>query len=298
MLYEKVLVPLDTSKLAERTLPYARAIGKAMGSQITLFTVGTPEMQPGQPLEGYLESKAAALREQGIKATAAVAAQGPAADQIIEFSDANGIDLIIASTHGRSGVGRWAVGDVARKVLQATAIPVLLVKSSAPEVYQVDFKKVLLPLDGSPFSEIAVTHAAGLAEATGAEIVALRVVEAPASVLSMPVDWVEGVPLTGADYEEKLLGRMQQEARQYLEKLRMGLQGKVSRVRWIIAEGRPSCAIANVAEDEKADLIVMGTHGRSGINRWIHGSVATSVTEDSQRPVLLVRPSLPQQGRS
>ena len=296
MPYQKILVPLDGSVLAERALPYARAIAARKGSEIMLFTVATsdPAMQLDRPLKGYLQQQADDLQSKGIKVSASVA-HGSAADQIISFAEKHNVDLIIASTHGQSGITRWTLGEIARKMLYGTYIPVLLVKSNAPRAAHVELKRILLPLDGSAFSEAAISYAEELAVGADTEVILLQVTEPPAPVAAAPPGWTDGVPLNWSDYENKYVQKLQQQNLQYLDKVKVTLESKGIKARPQVALGTPAKKIIQAAETEDVDLIIMGTHGRSGISRWIHGSVASKLVEESLHPVLLIRPSQPKQ---
>jgi len=296
MAFQKVLVPLDGSTLAERAIPYARAVVARNGGEVVLFTVATitaAEMHPEQPLmpfiKSYLDNAVKGLVAEGIKASAA-SAQGAVAEQIIEFAERNEIDLIVQSTHGYSGVRRWALGSVAHKVLHGTCIPVLLVKSKAPEISRVELKRILLPLDGSAFSEIPIPYVEKLTERSAAEVVLVRVSQHPFDIpYTGPVDersWPE--------HWHKMMKEMEQEALEYLTKTEAGFQNKDIKASLHAPSGRAAERIVEVARDENIDLIVMSTHGRSGVSRWVHGSVASRIAEESLQPVLLVRPCPPE----
>src|SRR4030042_426253 len=219
MAYKRLLVPLDGSELAERAIPYAKTIAKAKGSELILFTVNIAIVeQLDRPMKAYLELNAKELQSQGIKASTAIA-YGSVADEIVSFADKNNIDLIIVSTHGYSGIKRWVLGSVARKVLYGTGTQVLLIKSKAPKVSEVEFKKILLPLDGSPFSETPIPFVMDLIKGAEAEVM-LTVVSEPPLVPSYgdrPINpvWQE--------QRGKLWAEMQQQAAEYLKKAKAKL---------------------------------------------------------------------------
>ena len=103
-----------------RAIPYAKTIAKTKGSELILFTVSIASVeQLDRPMKAYLELNAKELQSQGIKASVAIV-YGNVADEIVSFADKNNIDLIIISTHGYSGIKRWVLGSVARKVLYGT----------------------------------------------------------------------------------------------------------------------------------------------------------------------------------
>lgn len=147
-MYEKILVPLDGSALAEEAIPHAEDIARRMGSEIVLLRVSSPVQttiasdgtavmadylenevrQVEVELTAYLSRVAARLRHAGVEACTAVKF-GDAAEQIVDYAEAHGVGLIAMSTHGRTGLSRWVYGSVASRVLQAAAVPVLLIRS-------------------------------------------------------------------------------------------------------------------------------------------------------------------------
>jgi nucleotide-binding universal stress UspA family protein len=141
-----ILVPLDGSELAEQVLPVISPVARALEAEIALFQVTSsyvsgsfsgewyPPLQSTfdaaeQQAKAYLEHMASRLQEQGIEALTATEI-GAVAQSIIEYAEANRIDLIAMCTHGRTGLARWALGSVADRVLRAARIPMLLVRAN------------------------------------------------------------------------------------------------------------------------------------------------------------------------
>jgi nucleotide-binding universal stress UspA family protein len=142
---QRIMVPLDGSSVAEQVLPPAISVAQALDAEIVLFRVpiahisGSLSGDWALPLEGtletangiagvYLDSVAEHLREQGIEVSTAMR-MGGVANVIIEYAEANEIDLIAMCTHGRTGLARWTLGSVADRVLRAGRIPLLLVRA-------------------------------------------------------------------------------------------------------------------------------------------------------------------------
>lgn len=289
MAYRKVLVPLDGSGLAERAIPYAKNFAKTKGSEIILLTVSTTSTgQLDRPMKAYLELNTKELQSQGIKTSTAIA-HGNVADEIIKFADINKIDLIIISTHGHSGIKRWVLGSVALKVLYGTCIPVFLIKSRAHKIASVEFKKILLPLDGSPFSEASIPYVKDLAKGTGGEIILLRVNEPPA----LPADRSPAIKPSWEEYRDILIAEIQRQTDEYLEGIRANLEKSGIKVKSQATLGKATEGILQVAQKEDINLIAMTTQGRTGVSRWVYGSVASRIVEESLQPVLLIRPSIP-----
>jgi nucleotide-binding universal stress UspA family protein len=144
-MYRKIVVPLDGSKLAEEALKHARALAHCMGAQIVLmrvmaypnydYFVREAELSAGLREEmeseacNYLEPLAHVLQDEGLSVEAeAVVATGPIADTIIAFAREKGADLIVMSTHGRTGPSRWLLGSVADRVVRGAGMPVMMVR--------------------------------------------------------------------------------------------------------------------------------------------------------------------------
>jgi nucleotide-binding universal stress UspA family protein len=289
MAYRRVLVPLDGSRLAERALPYAKAIALNTGSELTLFTVmPTSSEKLDRPMKAYMDINAKALKSQRVKANAAIA-YGSAADEIIKFADKSKVDLIIISTHGRSGIRRWMLGSIALKLLYGTCVPVLLVKSRAHKISKVEFKKILVPLDGSSFSEASIPHVEQLTKGISGEVILLRVSEPPV----LPADRSPAIKPSWEEYRDILMVEIQREALEYLQKVKTELEKSGAKVTAQAIMGKATESISQVAQKENVDLIAMTTHGRTGISRWVYGSVATRIVEESLQPILLIRPAMP-----
>jgi nucleotide-binding universal stress UspA family protein len=142
------------------------------------------------------------------------------------------------------------------------------------------YGKILTPLDGSSFSENALRHSVEIARATGAELLLLRVVEDP--LAAVPEAAVGAKPR--AIYKRAINGY------RYLQGIAVRLSGEGIKVRTKILEGDPASTILCYAHREDVDVIVMGTHGRSGFSRLFWGSVAEKVALTTKRPVVLVKP--------
>ncbi len=143
------------------------------------------------------------------------------------------------------------------------------------------YKKILVPLDGSPLAEAVLPHAQALAKSENAEIVLLRVAITPDPNL-FHRDAAEGRQITDA-IEEEALDYMQSE----IAKLRR----KGAKVKGITRDGVIPDTILEVAEETHADMIAMSTHGRTGVQRWLLGSVADQIVHNSHIPVMLIHPN-------
>jgi len=132
---KKILVPLDGSPLAEAVIKHVEELAAALKAEVTLLQVLSPSgvlttsaEQQAFEANAYLRTYALAMQEKGIAAYATIR-HGEAADEIVDYAQVNGMDLIAMSTHGRSGVSRLLFGSVALKVLRQAKVPVLLVRA-------------------------------------------------------------------------------------------------------------------------------------------------------------------------
>jgi nucleotide-binding universal stress UspA family protein len=192
-------------------------------------------------------------------------------------------DLVIVSTHGRSGFARWYYGSVADQIMRGADVPVMLVPSTLSRPWPDDrAPRVLVPLDGSPLAEEILDPIGRLGRQIGAELILGRVVDGRSL----------GVVHASSPYTaQSLLASELVEARDYLALIMDRARSHGPRVTARAIAGSPSTTIAAVAREEDADLIGMVTHGRGGLGRLVMGSVADATLHETSVPVLLVRPS-------
>jgi nucleotide-binding universal stress UspA family protein len=162
-MYEKLLVPLDGSELAEVALRYAEELAARLGSQIDLLYVSESGKDPYRRMHRLYLQKMADRVRRGVRRYAPESAAGEIrinpviltgrpADEIVEYADRQDIGLIVMATHGRSGISRWSMGSVAEKVVRAATCPLALIRAKGhqPDVRAKGLlKKILVPLDGS-----------------------------------------------------------------------------------------------------------------------------------------------------
>lgn len=289
-MYESILVPLDGSELAEGALPYAEAIATRLKSEVLLLTACTAGDCLERPLRAYLDKKAEEFSSSGIRASSLVV-QGDAADVILNSAEKNSVGLIIISTHGLSGISRWALGNIANKVLQKSHIPTLLIKASEAATTPAENKlrSILVSLDGSRFAEAIIPCVEALAQGMESEVTLLRIVEQ----IRLPRLDAYGHWVDLEKYEKDLSAEAESEAKHYLSEKESALRQKGVNVSSTSLLGDPSHTILQYAEDKSVSLIAVSTHGFSGITRWAYGSVASRIVEGSSKPVLVVRPPLP-----
>jgi len=306
-MYKRVLVPLDGSELAEVVFSYATELAARLELDLVLLHVVDPHERDLVPLHrAYVERAAEVLRRQseelqkkadiqpkgeGVAARGELAVGHPA-EEILECALRHDIDLILMATHGRSGIKRWALGSVADKVLRVSKTPVCLVRAGLSEEIVHDkwpSITMLVPLDGSELAELVIPHVEALAKQLGpklVDVVLLRVCELP--VVSS--DYPPTADLTWEEHQAHEMARPTTVCEEYLAGVQEQLEGVGLRARSVVLKGKPADEITDYANKNLVNLIVMSTHGRSGIGRWAYGNVADRVLLGVSSPIFLVRP--------
>lgn len=300
-MYERILVVLDGSDLAEVAVPYAEELSRHLGSQIVLASVlwVAPEsaldimFESGRerPYSDLMETPVGQyLHKVAIQAdhVERIVLTGMPDEQILGLADNYRVKLVVLSSHGESGVKRLVFGSVAHEVVRAAKVPVLILKpkSDIPRS-RVDpgVRKILVPLDGSQVSEAVLPYVEELALKFGADLTLLSVLaKGYHNITQSGHKWVV--------YPEQQMESDKASAMIYLNKVADRLTKKgiafVSEVKF----GDPAEQIVNSVVEMGADLVAMSSHGRSGIARWALGSVADKVLRIADAPVLLVKSTL------
>jgi nucleotide-binding universal stress UspA family protein len=282
----KILLPLDGSTIAETALEYAEALLAAYGAELTLVTATGRDPSNTEPLfDSYLQrtvsSIRSALEHPDLKVDARIL-QGSPADEILRFADAGGFDLIVMSSRGATGAGPWQLGSITIRVAIASSCPVLVVKKPAPSDInkQPVFRRILVPLDGSAAGEAALPLASDIARIEKSQIILFYAIEPAAA-------WAGNV-LGGAYATMQEPQNAPQSAADYLDNVCQRLAPAGIDAVSILESGPPAETIINYSKREQIDLIAISTHGRSGITRWVLGSVTEKVLAHSTSNVLVV----------
>ena len=287
-MFSRISVPLDGSRLAEQILPFARFFAVPLNLPVDLFTViesasNHPSWSPARA-RGYLEGVREKYFSSGVSTNFHVET-GEAATVIIEHYRNDPHCLIAMATHGMSGLRRWLMGSVTSKVVQHAANPLLIIRPTekADPVIPASLRTIIVPLDGSALAEKALPTVIGLAKPLKLEVQLVRAYT-PAAETYIIADGV--IAQSTAQFNENI----KSEAETYLD-------GKVQALRAEGLDNVISTAVLGDAATEIIDfairtennLVAMSTHGRSGVGRWLLGSVAEKVVQHSQDPVLLIR---------
>jgi nucleotide-binding universal stress UspA family protein len=292
-----LLVPLDGSPTAEVALPYAEALARRSGAKLTLVrAANTPPFFGDRSLayirelakaEDYLGAIARELSARGLRAETALPYGGvSAATWIVDEIAMRHTDMVVMSTHDRTGPDRWLHGSVAEAVVSQSTVPVMVVRDSdgmrAVECFSWDRPVLVVPLDGSDIAEAALPVASNLALSLGAQLMLVGVVPGPGQL-------VAGEAGMGAFFG-KDHAQLVAAAREYLDIIDRRLTASGSMVTHMVRVGEPAAQIALTAHETTAGAVVMATHGWTGLLRTLVGSVAGKVLHYSPSPVVLMRP--------
>jgi len=211
--------------------------------------------------------------------------KGSAEETIIGKAEADDGTLIAMATHGRSGLNRFLLGSVAEKVLRGSANPLLLVRATeaAPTTGEAAFKSIIVPLDGSELAESVLPVVATMAKQLDLEVVLFRAYHIPYSAYAADdggyvvnyAELIDGVREEATEYLNKKVGEMKN----------LG----VAKVAAVTNEGYSGDEIIALGRKTPDAVIAMCSHGRSGIKRWVLGSVTENVVRHSDDPVLVLR---------
>jgi nucleotide-binding universal stress UspA family protein len=303
-MFSNVLVPLDRSSLAEQALGQAAAIARASQAAIDLVLVHEPLQLSGyrdgalnddmvKADEAYLDSVATELSSGASVPVTHAVLRGSPADMICARARETGANLIVMTSHGRTGLSRVWLGSVADAVVRRSTVPVLMLRPIDKPADRVAarhlFHRILVPLDGSRLASEALEPAASLAQCSDASVVLLRMVQPVPLVTPFDINqpFVYPPPIPDAEATDQVV----QEASRRLDEVARDLQERsgVKVEAKIVVAGRVAEDIIDFARGDDVDVIAMSTRGR-GASRLLLGSIADKLLRASALPMLLRRP--------
>jgi nucleotide-binding universal stress UspA family protein len=288
-LTHSILAPLDGSDMGEFAAPYATRVALALGLPVVVARVVEWSAWAAGD-SGYLmapnvykevtEATMAAAREEARRISDELRTAGVNVREVVEHGNPRNdllnleatehVALTVMATHGRSGLGRVALGSVADYVSRHGQSPVLLIRARGPLIERPVLERALIPLDGSQMSELAFEPLTLIAGPLIRHVTLLRVIDP---------DEPAGASREAKRYLSEAKGRVEQ---------RLGERGVTCdvSVRW----GAPGDEILRASQEH--DMVIMTTHGKTGAMRWAYGSVADEVIHSAVTPLLLTRPRL------
>ncbi len=298
-MFQRILVPLDGSRLAESALPVAEYLANCTGAALVLFHVierGAAERVHGErhlaranEALAYLNEIAGRLRQAGLVVEQHVHEPGEAdvAQSIIDHTQDLRTDLVLLCAHGRSGLRDVLMGNIAQQVIQGGQTPVFFVRPEgmAKRAGHYQCRRILVPLDPSDPHEVGLPLAVQLARQCGAAVHVMAAV--PTAVTASPEEAPAAALLPTAT--AAVLDLDARNARLRLQDVTRSLVAQGVVADGSVARGDATALILSTARDQQADLIVLATHARAMLEARWEGSVAPRVLAQAVDPVLLVR---------
>lgn len=293
-----ILVPLDGSELAECVLPHLMAIAPVTGAQVTLIHVlernssrnGNVSLidplswhMQKQESQSYLDRIAGQLHKLDLQVEQ-VLLEGNPAETLIEFARNHDVDLLLLSTHGRTGLSEWNVSSVVQKILLRSYKSILLVRAYASPTPEVKYQRLFLAVDGSMRAEYILPFAMNLAQSHQSNVILGTVIQRPQPIQRFPLSeedmaWIQ-----------QFTERNQQEASHYLEQLatQFSLKGLSAEAKISISDNALG-SVHDMVEESGADLVMIAAHGSSGERRWPYGSVAAGLIAYGRSPLMILQ---------
>jgi nucleotide-binding universal stress UspA family protein len=302
MTLRHILCPFDFSEVSTHALEQAGVLARASGARLTVLhvflsvmpTIGlnaldaaTAQVIEPEDLQ-ELRDKVTATCQSAIDAGASLSiiiVGGAPAPTILEHAAANGVDLIVMGTHGTSGVEHLILGSVTEKVLRRATCPVLTVPPRAAGTPAASFRQVLVAVDFSDCSTLAVKAAGTMTDSSDAKLTLLHVMEWPWHEPPMP--GTEGMAASKVEALRDYRRYLETSAADGLKGLAASLPGH--NVDTELRFGKAYRELLEAARERKADAIVMGVRGRSPVDIGFFGSTTNHVVRAATCPVLTVR---------
>lgn len=281
--YRKILVAVDGSDSSKNAFRQACRIAREDKSWLTVITA-IPLYQDQFEVLSTKEKVSKRLREEGEKILSEIKksadeedvhikqmlAEGSPFETIIDAADAENCDLIVIGRRGLRRIERALIGSVTARVIGYSHRDILVV----PRNTTIGWKTIILPTDGSKYSDIATQKAIDFTKSYGGEIKAISAVDVTEEFMAQAPAIVESLV---------------KKAKEIIEDVKKKANSEGIKAEGIVREGEAFKIIADFARDERADVIVMGSYGRTGIKRLLMGSVTEGVIGHSPCPVLVVK---------
>ena len=294
-MYDSILIPTDGSEHAELAARHGRGLAERFDAAVHVvgvvdvaaaagpFNAGGVDDAFVDRLKDEAQSAVDAVEEladpDGDGSLTAAVVRGEPGEAIVEYIDEAGIDMVAMGTRGRRGLRRFATGSVTEHVVRRAHVPVVTVRTTEKSPVT-DYERVLVTTDGSSAAEAAVDHAVAVADAYDATLHVCSVVDITAAAAgptaAPPMDLLANLREQAATGTERMADRAREAGVDVVTEVR---------------EGFPGQGILDYADDADIDLIAMGTHGRTGVDRILLGSTTERTIRRSSVPVMSVHPS-------
>lgn len=294
----KILFPHDFSECAGQAFTHAIYFAKKHDAELHLLHVVTlfedapqldeknfPEKENLQKrFEEISTSKMKGLKEtyesDKLKIITSVRRAVSEAPEILDYASDNDVDLIVMGTHGRRGLGHLFLGSVAEEVVRLSEVPVFTIKETKNPKPIKNWEKILVPVDFSEHSQTALSHAKSIAESYEAGLQLLHVIEEPVH---------PALSLGGKSSIFDIVPDLKEDCKKRIEQMLKEIKGPAINSEIFIIEGSASSDIIRFASENNSDLIVIATHGLTGIEHLLMGSVTEKVVRMATCPVFTVK---------
>lgn len=282
-MFQEILVPTDNSDCAQAAVEYAADLAQQYDATVHVLNVvdaryleNVPHYEKSREDATAVTTPVAEQLENHDIAVEQVVQTDVPSEAILSYATEQDVDLIVMGTHGRTGVDRYLLGSVTEKVVRRSDVPVLTVRAPDSEPVTFPYTDVLVPTDGSEGATAAVGPAVDIASTYGATLHALSVVD----TRSLGVDMRSTV----------LVDELEERAQNAVDAVEeQAAVASVPKTEAVVEYGLPSDSIRSYVEANDIDLVVIGTHGRSGLPRYLLGSVAEKLVRTSPAPVMTIR---------
>jgi nucleotide-binding universal stress UspA family protein len=266
---EKLMVATDGSKYSESAIREAINLAKICSSNLIAVSVVKTNLEFDSVLPQFvekaeqdaikhLESVKAQATKEGVNCITVVSFSEEPYEDIVRHASKNNVDMIIMGTHGKTEMKRLMMGSVTAKVIGHAPCNVLVLPLNA----KVECKNVLIATDGSKYSDAAASEAIGIAKRCGSSLIVTSVASSDAEIAS---------------------------AKDNVSKVAEAAEKEGIKTAPVVTTGKPYEAIIETSKQEKADLIVVGSHGKTGLVRLLMGSVTERVIGHAEAAVLVVK---------
>jgi len=297
---KKILLPTDFSRSAEQALIHAVHLAKRYEAEIHLLNVivfhDDDPFHPGQHMENSSDILNK-LKQLGAEKLDEISTAYTAPDQryelkkvqqrgdsvdgtILKYAEEEDIDLIVMGTHGRRGMNQLVIGSIADKIVRLAPCPVMTVLEQKTIAHET-IRQILVPIDFSNYSRLALTHAKKIAADYNARLQLLHVVQ---EVIRPTFYYASDHP-PALQFTPQLAERATQAMQDMLE----GTVGINPEAEFFVTEGHPRTEILDFADRHHSDLIVIATHGLSGFENLLLGSTTGMVVRRAKCPVFTVK---------
>lgn len=286
-MFDDLLFPTDGSDGAESALEHALDLAAAHGATVHVLNVVDTAYDRFTHMDGefrelleeegerVVDDAATRAGDRGVAVETAIA-EGEPYEEIVEYANANGVDLVVMPTHGRSVLGRFLLGSVTERVVRRADVPVLTLRPDEAGRIDYPYRNVLAPVDGSSCGEYALGRGIDLAAAEGAELHVLSVVETAA---------------LGTDIRSEIqIDSLEDRARRLVDEAAETAAAAGIEATTAVQFGSSiPKTIRSYVDDHDIDVVVVGTHGRTGFDRYVLGSVTEQLVRTCPVPVLTMR---------